>query len=63
MLALVLLQLIKWNDLVSLSDADLARVNTRLETEILSNDIVKRELSNKAKELTQNFGQGGSSSY
>ena len=61
MVALVLLQSVKWEVLVRLTESQLTIVNTQLETELLTNETIKRELGNKAKELTKGLGGGPTS--
>ena len=59
MLALVLLQSVRWELLVTLTETQLTVVNTQLETELLTNATIKRELGAKAQELTKGLGHKG----
>jgi hypothetical protein len=52
----VLLQSVKWDSLRKLSEVQLTILNAHLESELQTNDVIKRELANKAAEHLKNIG-------
>ena len=52
----ILLQSVKWDTLRKLSETQLTILNAHLEAELQSNDVIKRELSNKVNEQLKTLG-------
>ena len=52
----VLLQSVKWDTLRKLSEVQLTILNAHLEQELQTNDVIKRELANKAAEHLKTLG-------
>lgn len=52
----ILLQSVKWESLRKLSEIQLTLLNAHLEAELQNNDVIKRELSNKAAEHLKTIG-------
>jgi hypothetical protein len=57
---MILLQSVRLENLLRLSEAQLTLVNTQLETELLTNATIKRELGNKIQDVMKGLGGGQS---
>jgi hypothetical protein len=52
----VLLQSVKWETLRKLSETQLTILNAHLESELQTNEVIKRELANKVAEQLKTLG-------
>lgn len=58
----LLLQLVKMDQVARLSEVQVNVLISQLETELLRNDVIKRELTGKANEYMKALGGGGTGS-
>jgi hypothetical protein len=52
----ILLQSVKWDTLRTLTETQVTILNAQLEAELQTNDVIKRELANRAAESMKQLG-------